>query len=156
MHKETTAGYVVAGATGGAVAIGVMELMSQHTAFPLMFVPFATSIVLVMGTPDAEPAQPRALVGGHLVSAVVGLLTLTITGPSPWAAALAVGLAMAAMHATRTFHPPAGIDPLIVVSQNMTWSFLFAPVAAGALALLVFAWLWHTQVRRDAWPGRWW
>jgi CBS-domain-containing membrane protein len=41
---------------------------------------------------------------------------------------LAVGLAMIAMHLTGTFHPPAGIDPLVVVSNNMSWSFLFAPV----------------------------
>jgi CBS-domain-containing membrane protein len=157
MRQETnTAAYVVAGAAGGAVAIGLMEVLSEHAAFPLMFVPFATSIVLVMGTPDAEPAQPRALVGGHLVSTVVGLLTLSVTGPSPWAAALAVGLAMAAMHVTRTFHPPAGIDPLIVVAQAMPWSFLAVPVAVGALALAAFAWLWHNVVRRQVWPARWW
>ena len=156
MRKEITAGYVAAGAAGGAVAIGAMEALSAHTAFPLMFVPFATSIVVVMGTPDAEPAQPRALIGGHLVSALVGLLVVTITGPSPWAAAVAVGLAIAAMHVTRTFHPPAGIDPLIIVAQGMPWSFLVAPVAAGAFALLAFAWLWHVLVRRDAWPAQWW
>lgn len=157
MRQETiTAGYVVAGAAGGAVAIGLMEVLSEHAAFPLMFVPFATSIVLVMGTPDAEPAQPRALVGGHLLSTAVGLLTLSVTGASPWAAALAVGLAMAAMHVTRTFHPPAGIDPLIVVAQGMSWSFLAVPVAVGALMLAAFAWLWHNLVRRQAWPARWW
>jgi CBS-domain-containing membrane protein len=156
MRKEITTAYVVAGAAGGAVAIGLMQLLSDHAAFPLMFVPFATSIVLVMGTPDAEPAQPRALVGGHLISTVVGILTLSVTGASPWAAALAVGLAMAAMHATRTFHPPAGIDPLIVVAQDMSWSFLIAPVAIGALLLATFAWLWHNLVRREAWPARWW
>ena len=156
MRKEITAAYVIAGAAGGAVAIGAMEALSHHTAFPLMFVPFATSIVLVMGTPDAEPAQPRALVGGHLVSAAVGLLVLSVTGPSPWAAAVAVGLAMAAMHATRAFHPPAGIDPLIVVAQDMPWSFFIAPVAVGSLMLLAFAWLWHSLVRRDVWPVRWW
>jgi CBS-domain-containing membrane protein len=156
MRKEITAATVVAGAAGGAVAIGIMEVVSEHAAFPLMFVPFATSIVLVMGTPDAEPAQPRALVGGHLISTVVGLLTLSITGASPWAAAVAVGLAMVAMHATRTFHPPAGIDPLIVVAQDMSASFLIAPVALGALLLAAFAWLWHNLVRREAWPQRWW
>lgn len=156
MRKEITAGHVVAGAAGGAVAIGLMQALSDHAAFPLMFVPFATSIVLVMGTPDAEPAQPRALVGGHLVSAVVGLLTLSIAGPSPWAAALAVGAAIVAMHATRTFHPPAGIDPLLVVAQDMPVSFLIAPVAIGALTLAVFAWLWHSLVRREPWPARWW
>ncbi len=156
MREDITAGYVIAGAAGGAVAIGLMQVLSDHAAFPLMFVPFATSIVLVMGTPDAEPAQPRALVGGHLISTVVGLLTLSITGPSPWAAALAVGLAMAAMHVTRSFHPPAGIDPLIAVAQDMSWSFLIAPVAVGALMLASFAWLWNNFVRRQAWPTRWW
>ena len=156
MRKEITATHVVAGAAGGAVAIGVMHALSDQASFPLMFVPFATSIVLVMGTPDAQPAQPRALVGGHLISAAVGLLTLSITGPSPWMAALAVGLAMVAMHATRTFHPPAGIDPLIVVAQDMPWSFLIAPVAVGALLLSCFAWVWHNLVRREAWPARWW
>jgi CBS-domain-containing membrane protein len=156
MTKEITAAYVIAGAAGGAVAIGLMELLSGHAAFPLMFVPFATSIVLVMGTPDAEPAQLRPLVGGHLVSTMVGLLVLSITGPSPWAAALAVGLAMVVMHVTRTFHPPAGIDPLIVVVQDMPWSFLVAPVAIGVLLLAAFAWLWHNLVRREAWPAKWW
>lgn len=156
MLERSQAITIIAGAAGGAAAIGLMEYLSQHAAFPLMFVPFATSIVLVMGTPEADPAQPRALVGGHLVSTLVGLLVISITGPSPWAAACAVGLAMVAMHLTRTFHPPAGIDPLIVVGQNMSWDFLLAPVAAGALLLAGFAWLWHNLIRRRSWPLRWW
>ena len=101
----------IAGAAGAAVAVAVMELASFNTEFPLVMIPFATSIVLVMGSPEAEPAQPRPLVVGHLVSTLVGLLVLQLTAPGHWAAAVAVGLAMVAMHATRTFHPPAGIDP---------------------------------------------
>lgn len=147
---------IVAGAVGGAFAIAIMEWLSARAAFPLMFVPFATSIVVVMGSPDAEPAQPRALVGGHLVSTLVGLIVLQLTGPQPWAAACAVGLAMLAMHLTRTFHPPAGIDPLVVVVNDMGWSFLLAPVAVGACLLGAFAFLWHNLLRRMAWPNRWW
>jgi CBS-domain-containing membrane protein len=147
---------MVAGAAGGAIAIALMEVLSERAAFPLMFVPFATSIVLVMGAPEAEPAQPRALVGGHLISTVVGLIVVHITGPSTWAAAAAVGLAMVAMHLTRTFHPPAGIDPLVAVVNDMAWSFLFAPVALGACLLAAFAFVWHNAFRRGAWPVRWW
>jgi CBS-domain-containing membrane protein len=143
-------------AAGGAVAIGLMQALSASADFPLMMVPFATSIVLVMGMPDAEPAQPRALIGGHIVSALAGLLLLQVTGPSPVAAACAVGLAIAAMHLTRTFHPPAGIDPLIIVLNAMPWSFLIAPVAAGACLLALFAFLWHNAFRRGSWPLRWW
>jgi CBS-domain-containing membrane protein len=146
----------VAGAIGGAAAIGLMELLAGRTTLPLLFVPFATSIVLVMGSPEAEPAQPRPLVGGHLLSTAVGLLVLQVAGPEPWAAASAVGLAIVAMHATRTFHPPAGIDPLVVVLNQMPWTFLFEPVAVGACMLVAFAFVWHNAVRRGSWPIRWW
>src|SRR5271166_5538860 len=64
-----------------------------------------------LGSPTAEPAQPRALIGGHLISTLVGLFVVKLCGPGPWVAAMAVGLAIAAMHMTDTFHPPAGIDP---------------------------------------------
>jgi CBS-domain-containing membrane protein len=147
---------MLAGAAGGAVAIGLMQAFSAGTAIPLMAIPFATSIVLVLGSPDAEAAQPRALVGGHIVATIIGLLVLKIAGPQSWAAALAVGLAIAGMHLTRTFHPPAGIDPLLVVVNNMPWSFLLVPVAAGAVLLALFAFLWHLLVRRYSWPLRWW
>lgn len=147
---------VVAGAAGGAVAIGAMEFFAARSEMPVMAIPFATSIVLVLGSPEAEAAQPRALIGGHLISSVVGLLVLTLVGPQPWAAALAVGLAMVAMHAARAFHPPAGIDPLLIVVNALPWSFLVVPVAAGALALAAFAYVWHLAVRRYDWPARWW
>jgi CBS-domain-containing membrane protein len=147
---------IAAGAVGGALCIGLMEYLSVTAAYPLMTIPFATSIVLVMGTPEAAPAQPRALIGGHLVSALAGLVVLKLAGPSAWAAALAVGVAIAAMHATGTFHPPAGIDALIVVSYGLPWSFLLAPVAAGAILLTLCAYAWHNLVTRIAWPLRWW
>jgi len=152
---------ILAGAAGGAVAIAAMEFSSARAAYPLAAVPFATSIVLVLGSPKAEPAQPRALIGGHLVSTVVGLVALKLLGPAPWVAALAVGLAMIAMHLTGTFHPPAGIDPLVIVVNSLPWSFLIAPVAVGALLLAAFAYVWHNLVARgpnrgDTWPLRWW
>lgn len=152
MKKRALIG-ILAGAAGGAVAIGVMQAASAYASFPLMLVPFATSIVMVMGSPDAPPAQPLPLVGGHLVSTLVGLIVLKFAGPAPWAAALAVGLSIVAMHLTRTFHPPAGIDPLVVVVNDMPWMFLLAPVAVGAAALALFAYVWHNVVRRGSWPA---
>jgi CBS-domain-containing membrane protein len=147
---------MLAGAAGGAAAIGLMEWLSAFSEFPLASIPFATSIVLIMGSPAAEPAQPRALIGGHLVSALVGLLVLHVTGPAAWAAAVAVGLAIVAMHLTRTFHPPAGINPLLIVVNALPWSFLAVPVGAGALLLMAFAWIWHNCGPEKTWPQRWW
>ena len=141
---------------GGALAIASMEAFSASTEFPLVAIPFATSIVTVLGSPKAEPAQPRALIGGHLVSTFIGLLIVKLCGPAPWAAALAVGLAMFAMRLTGTFHPPAGIDPLVVVVNDMSWSFLVAPVGIGALLLALFAFTWHNLVGRGASRGDTW
>ena len=72
---------VAAGAIGAAIAIALMELLAERTAIPLLLVPFATSIVLVMGSPQVAAAQPRALIGGHLVATVIGLLVVKVTGP---------------------------------------------------------------------------
>ncbi len=141
---------------GGALAVGIMEWFSRTANYPLAVIPFATSIVLVIGAPEAEPAQPRALVGGHVVATAVGLAVLKLIGPDVWAAAVAVGLAILAMRLTGTFHPPAGINPLLVVSNSLPWSFLFVPVLAGALFLTAFAYLWHHMLRRQPWPRRWW
>src|ERR1019366_9510393 len=147
---------MLAGAAGGAVAIGIMEAFSTRAAIPLMAIPFATSIVLVTGSPEVEAAQPRALVGGHIVATIVGLIVVKVAGPEPWAAAVAVGLSIMAMHLTRRFHRPARLDPLLVVVNNMSWSFLLVPVAVGAILLALFAFIWHLLIRRYSWPTRWW
>src|SRR6266702_195960 len=139
---------------GAAIAIGAMEWFSVASHFALVIIPFATSIVLVIGSPQAEPAQPRALIGGHLVATLAGLAMLQLTGPQARAAAAAVGVAIVAMVVTGTFHPPAGINPLLVVSNNLPWSFLFAPVLAGAVLLAVFAYVWHLSGTAGSAAGR--
>src|ERR1700674_2028994 len=82
-HRNILAG-AVAG-LGAALAIGGMEWFSLVSRYPLVIIPFATSIVLVIGSPEAEPAQPRALVGGHLVATLVGFAVLWLVGAPAWA-----------------------------------------------------------------------
>jgi CBS-domain-containing membrane protein len=147
---------LIAGAIGGAAASGLMYLLSDVAALQLVLVPFATSILVVMGTPEAAPAQPRALIGGHVISTLAGIAILHLAGSSPLAAACAVGVAMLAMHLTRTFHPPAGIDPFIVVHFAEPWTYVLVPVLAGVLLLAAFAFVWHNLWRRGAWPRQWW
>jgi CBS-domain-containing membrane protein len=156
MNNERPWIAIIAGAAGGAVAIAAMEMLAVRAALRLEFIPFATSIVIVMGAPEVKPAQPRAIAGGHLLSAVVGLAVVKLVGPQPWAAAVAVGLAMIVMHATDTFHPPAGINPLLIIINDRPWSFLLVPVAAGVAILIAFAFLWHNTFRRGSWPEKWW
>lgn len=140
---------------GAALAIGGMEFLSAAFNYPLAIIPFATSIVLVISSPDLPAAQPRALIGGHVVSALAGIVVVKIAGPQPWAAAFAVGLAVMVMILADMLHPPAGIDPLLIVSANLSWPFLIVPVFAGALLLTAFAVAWHRWIRQQRWPRRW-
>lgn len=140
---------------GAGIAIGSMEWLSAQFRYPLAVIPFATSIVLVIGSPELPSAQPRALIGGHLISTLVGLAMVKSAGSQPWVAAVAVGLAVLAMILTGTFHPPAGINPLLVVSANFSWQFLAVPVLAGTLMLTAFAVVWHRWLWRRPWPERW-
>ena len=141
-------------AVGGGLGIALMVTLAHASGQPLMTVPFATSIVLVMGSPDAAPARPHVVVGGHFLSAFAGVVCTAILGDALWASAVGVSLAVALMQATDTFHPPAGISPLIITSAHATPLFLLSPVFAGALLLVAFAFAYH-RLAGERWPEHW-
>lgn len=147
-------------ALGGGIGIYAMQWLAEIGHFPIALVPFATSVVNVIALPDAPPGQPRALIGGHLISTFMGLAVLSVLGSGAFAAALAVGLAIVAMHFTRTMHPPAGINPLIIVTSALPWSFLLMPVLAGVILLTALAYIWHGIENHfvdheGKWPASW-
>jgi CBS-domain-containing membrane protein len=138
---------LIVASVGGTIAISGMALLGEMADIPLSSIPFVTSIVLVMSTPESPQAQPRNVLVGHLLSATLGVAVGAVVGVSPTAAALAVGLAIAAMLATHTLHPPAGINAFMAVSQQQSWHFIFVPVAVGALTLIAFMRLYHHLTR---------
>lgn len=135
-------------AVGAGTAIAIMEALAVMAAEPMVRVPFVTSIVLAMALPDGEPAQPRAIIGGHLLSCLGGFITLYSVGPGETSSAIAVGLATLLMIATRTLHPPAGIDAFLVASYGLTIDWVLNPVLIGALLLTGFALAWRWGERR--------
>ncbi|MEZ5818567.1 MAG: HPP family protein [Hyphomicrobiaceae bacterium] len=140
-------------ALGASIAIGVMETLAIFAGEPMVRVPFVTSIVLAMALPDSEPAQPRSIIGGHMMSSLAGFAALHIVGAGPTASALAVGLATLAMVASRTLHPPAGIDAFLVASYSFPLQWIIEPVLIGALLLTGFALAWRTLEKRLFMPG---
>lgn len=140
---------------GAALAVGGLEAAAALGETPVSLIPFVTSIAVVMGMPEADPAQPRAVMGGHLVSSLVGFAMLMAFGSSPLCASLAVGLSLVAMRLTGTMHPPAGIDPLLIVAEGLSPLFILVPVAAGSAILCLFALAWHRLFSDSPWPKRW-
>jgi CBS-domain-containing membrane protein len=112
---------------------------------PLLLAPFGASCVLVFGVPASPFARLRNVVGGYLVSASVGLGAVAVLGPETAGMAAGVGLAIMAMMATDTVHPPAGAVPIVVALSRPGLSFLLAPVAAGALLIVVIGALYRRR-----------
>lgn len=106
---------------------------------------FGASAVLAYGAIRSPLAQPRNLLGGHVLSAVVGVAFYQMLGAWPWlAAAGAVATAIAVMHATKTLHPPGGATALIAVIgsdkvHHLGYAYVAMPVALGALIMLLVA-----------------
>ena len=124
---------------GGALAIATVALAGQQWALSLILGSFGASCVRVFGFPDVPFSQPRNVVVGHFLSSLIGLVFLQWAGPHWWAMALAVGTAIAVMMWTRTVHPPAGSNPVIIFLSQPTWDFLWFPTLTGAVVLVMVA-----------------
>ena len=105
---------------------------------------FGASAVLVYGAPMADFSQPRNLLGGHIVSAMIGVTVFMLIKEPALASAAAVSLAIMAMHLTRTLHPPGGATALIAVIGGdkvhaLGYTYVLFPVLVGSLIMLLIA-----------------
>lgn len=144
----------------GAVAL-VGAWLLAGTDVLLVIGSLGASAVLIYGAPRSPLAQPRNLLGGHLLSAAVGVLCYQLIPPLPGLAeAVAVATAIALMHLTRTLHPPGGATALIAVIGSeqlhaMGWLYVLAPAGLGAVILLVVGLLVNNAVPGRRYPEFW-
>jgi CBS-domain-containing membrane protein len=138
----------------GAIVAG-FAYVTTHLSHVLLLGTFAASSLLAFAYPDSPFSQPRNTVVGHLLGTATGLACLHFLGPDWWSAGLAVGLTIALMKATRTVHPPASSNPLIVFAFKPGWAFLLFPTLTGALLIVVIALFVHNLRRPTRWPQYW-
>lgn len=133
----------------------MLALVGQGIQQTLLIAPFGASCVLLFAAPESPFAQPRNLVGGHLLTASVGMAMLWIAGNGILSTGLAVGLVIALMEQTGTVHPPAGANPIVIMLAGKTsLAFLLAPILLGVAILLLLA-LAINNVGPRRWPLRW-
>jgi CBS-domain-containing membrane protein len=140
---------------GGMIAISLIAMLSLGAGIPALMAPLGASCFLAFVAPESPFAQPRNIIGGHLVSTFVGLLVLATLGAEWWAMGLAVGLAIMAMQLTRSGHPPAGADPLVVLVSHPDWLFLVTPVLLGAVIVAGTALLFNNLRPGTHYPKYW-
>ncbi len=147
-------GFAAVSGLGGFLVIFLLAQASASLHATLLIAPFGASCVLVFALPHSPLARPRNVIGGHLLSAAVGISIYALFGAAPWSFGLAVGLAIALMELTGTLHPPAGADPIVVILAKAGWSFLLSPVLAGAVLIVAAAFVYHRVLSQRPYPIR--
>lgn len=140
--------------TNGLISIGLMSAAALLTGAPLIFPSLGPTAFLLFYTPLQPAASPRNTLGGHLIGAVAGYLSLAVfgllqdapalsagvTGPRVAAAALSLGLTSGVMVWTKLPHPPAGATTLIISLGILRepWQLVVLMIAVAALAVQGF------------------
>jgi CBS domain-containing membrane protein len=148
---------------GSFVGIGIIAyLQSQtlpHSDVVYLIGSFGASSVLVYGVIQSPLAQPRNLIGGHLVSALVGVTVQQFVPDILWLTApLAVSFAIVLMQYTKTLHPPGGATALIAVTgsaeiKNLGYWYVLFPVLSGAVILLIVALVFNNLTMKRHYPN---
>lgn len=120
---------------------------------------FGASSVLVYGVIQSPLAQPRNLIGGHVVSAIIGVSIFQLLPGIVWMTApLAVSLSIIAMQYTKTLHPPGGATALIAVTgsekiKSLGYLYVLFPVLTGVLILLLVALVVNNMTSQRQYPS---
>jgi len=143
-----------------AVALAHYRILDD-TDLVMIIGSFGASAVLIYGAIRSPLAQPRNLMGGHVISAVIGVAVFKLLGANmPLAAAAAVATAILAMHATKTLHPPGGATALIAVIGSakihaLGFWYVLVPAGMGAAVMLAVALLVNNIAPQRRYPEFW-
>ena len=135
---------------GAFVCIGFLAYLNSSIEGAIWLIPpFGASMVLVMAVYDSPLAKPKNLILGHILSALSGVIIYYLLGNTFISLGLGVALAVFVMMMTNTVHPPAGANPIIVILTGQSLSFVFLPVAVGAIIIVAFAYLYNKLLKKN-------
>ena len=147
---------------GSFFGIGLIALLQNNSMMPqdkiMLIGSFGASSVLVYGSIQSPLAQPRNLIGGHLVSALIGVTVYKFLPDAVWLTApLAVSLSIVLMQITKTLHPPGGATALIAVIgsvkiKSLGYFYVISPVLVGVLILYVVALIFNNITANRNYP----
>lgn len=149
------------GAIGALLAVALAALAAKTAlgaapSWPWLLAPVGASAVLVFALPASPLAQPWPVIGGDLISALVGLIAAHFIPVPMLAAAVAVAAAIGAMSVFRCLHPPGGACALFTALGGPAvaahgWAGLLLPLALNLLALVAAAWVYN-NLTGHRWP----
>lgn len=152
--RPTRKSTVVATLTSLA-ALGALAAVGTFTHLPLLIPPLAASMALIAAGTALPLAQPRNVIGGQVVSALVAFAIVALIGPGGWAAALAGAGALGAMLVLRVSHSPAAATAVIVGATDPS-VLQFMELLVLAVVILVAFGIVGARLDGKKYPVYWW
>ncbi|MFD3911550.1 HPP family protein [Streptomyces sp. NPDC088147] len=146
---------VASAAVTTSVALTVLVAVGTLTHQTVLIPPLAATTAIVTATPASPLAQPRHVLGGHLLSCLVCFAVLALGWHGPWAAALACGVACGLGLVCKVAHPPA-MATAVMIMLTEPQATRFVPLLAAGAALLVLVQVVSSRVQREVYPTAWW
>ena len=139
-----------------SIIIGVLSFLSFETStgFWLMF-SFGSTTLIVLIFYESEFAQPSNILLGHLLGIIIGILFNEFFGISFITLGLSVGATVTLMIYFKIIHPPAAANPLIALFADVSLNYVFFPVLAGSIVIIVLSILINKLLLKRAYPKRW-
>lgn len=140
---------------GSLVGMSGVSLLYHYNEIPMLLASFGASACLLFGAPQAPMAQPRNCLGGHLISALVGITVFQIWGFTWWSMAVAVTLAILLMLLSDTMHPAGVATCMLAVGNGVGYGFILNPLMLGVILLVFTALVVNNLFSGQKYPTRW-
>ena len=155
-------GGIGAGITIGILTYKTFQSILSGTNYGLwLAASFGSSVVVVFGYPENEFAQPKNVLLGHLLCALVGIIFVTLFKITQdrsifyLAIGLAVGISVMLMMAFKVTHPPAGGNTIVVMLTQNSFQFLIFPIMVGAITIIIGGIIYNRFILKKNYPLKW-
>ena len=122
------------------ITIGFLTVLTYKTSYGIFLIAsFGSTMVLLYGYPESPFAQPKNIILGHFLTALIGIIFLNFVSlPIFLNIPLAVGFGVMFMILFKVTHPPAGGNPIIVIIGSVSFDYLLTPVLIGSVIVVMF------------------
>ena len=136
------------------ITIGVLTVLTYKTSYGIFLIAsFGSTMVLLYGYPESPFAQPKNIILGHFLTALIGIIFLNfIPLPIFLNIPLAVGFGVMFMILFKVTHPPAGGNPIIVIIGSVSFDYLLTPVLIGSIILVMFGVIINKFLMKKEYP----
>jgi len=155
-------GGIGAGVTIGVLAYITFQSILAGTNYGLwLAASFGSSVVVVFGYPENEFSQPKNVLLGHLLCALVGIIFVTLFNITQDRSiffitiGLAMGISVMLMMAFKITHPPAGGNTIVVMLTQDSFQFLVFPIMAGAITIIIGGVIYNRFILKKNYPLKW-